>query len=154
MDSLCSSLFIGILSGIISSIITGFWLLRYSEFIDCKKSLQQQLGMTHLYVFQLGQANHHEKLMELQSTVLIVTEKLYETGHEKSVRCLGNMTSEVILLDNLIASSAISALQISDYFKKWIKDVNNLPVSWLALLNPCLKRKTEEIVAKDTSFKS
>lgn len=145
MNSLCSSLFIGIISGVISSIITGFWLLRYSEFLDCKKYLQQQIGIAHLYVFQLGHQNYHEKLMELQSAVLIMTDRLHEIGHEKSVQCLGDMVSEIILLDNLITSSTIPSLQISDYFKKWIKDTNNLPFSLTALLTPWHKMNNKRM---------
>lgn len=145
MDNLCGSLFIGIISGVFSSIITGLWLLQYSEFLDCKKCLQQQIGIIHLYTFQLRQPNHHEKLMELQSTLQIVIERLHEIGHEKSALFLGNMSSEIILLDNLIASSTIPSLQISDYFKKWIKDTNNLPFSWLALLTPWHKIKSKGV---------
>ena len=140
MDSFCSALLIGIISGAISSVITGFWLLRYSEFLECKNILQQKISIMHLYVFQLGHKSSHEKLMELQSTVLTMSERFYEAGHKKSVAYLGSMISEIIHLDNMITASSIPTLQISDYFKKWIKDINGLSFSWLALLAPFLKK--------------
>ena len=134
MDSFWYSLLIGLFSGVISGTITGLWFLRYSEFVECKNILRHQIDITHLYVVQLKHQNYNQKLMELHNIVLTIKDRIYQAGHSKASIALGNIQTEILSLKNLISSSSIPRLQISDYFIAWRKDVDNLSVSWCALM--------------------